>query len=275
MKIGFSTNAYSKKSLEYAINSIADIGYEGVELVLDAPHAFLPITKEKKDSIKNCIKKCDVELTNLNANTVEGWYSDTVIEKFEPSLSNKNEKLRQWRIDYTKNAIKLAEELGAPSISITSGISNGLNNEYAMENYVKSLKEVTEYAEIKNIFVGIEYEPGLLIANSNDVYSLMKSSFKNLGLNLDVCHAAVNGECIPLLVEKFGKKILHTHISDCKNQKHFHLIPGLGDINFLEMYNALKKIGYDKYLTVELYPYSDYPKQAAKAGFILLNGLIN
>jgi len=43
MKIGFSSNAYTRKSLTYAIQSISDIGYEGIEIVLDIPHAFLEV----------------------------------------------------------------------------------------------------------------------------------------------------------------------------------------------------------------------------------------
>ena len=54
MKTGFSTNAFTEKSLLYCIESISDIGYDGVELVLDVPHAFLPLNKKYLSTIKNC-----------------------------------------------------------------------------------------------------------------------------------------------------------------------------------------------------------------------------
>jgi len=105
MKTGFSTNAFTEKSLLYSIKSISDIGYDGVEIVLDVPHAFLPIKKQNLQNIKNCIKENKIEVTNLNSNTVKGWYqNNSVIEKFEPSLSNNNDKLRKWRIDYSKKS---------------------------------------------------------------------------------------------------------------------------------------------------------------------------
>ena len=96
-----------------------------------------------------------------------------------------------------------------------------------------------------------------------------------MGLNFDVCHAAVLGEQMSTLIEKFGKKIFHTHISDCKNRKHFHLIPGLGDINFVEMYNALKKIKYNGFLTGELYTYAEEPDKAATDSLNYLEKLMN
>jgi len=88
MKIGFSTNAFTRKSLTYAIQSISDIGYDGIEIVLDIPHAFLPISDATFNNIQKSLEKCKIEVTNLNANTVAGWNeTKTDMEKFEPSLS--------------------------------------------------------------------------------------------------------------------------------------------------------------------------------------------
>ena len=40
MKLGFSTNAFTNRTLFSAINSINEIGFDGIELVVDQPHAF-------------------------------------------------------------------------------------------------------------------------------------------------------------------------------------------------------------------------------------------
>ncbi|MBI2128317.1 MAG: sugar phosphate isomerase/epimerase [Nitrosarchaeum sp.] len=274
MKTGFSTNAFTEKSLSYCIESISNIGYDGVELVLDVPHAFLPLNRKCLSTIKNCLKKNKIKVANLNVNTVVGWYDkNTMIEKFEPSLSNKNEKLRQWRLNYTKQAIELASILESTSICITSGISPKSEKSIHLRNFKKSLTELASFAETKNISIAIEYEPGLLIENSHDVYSIV-SQFNNIGLNLDVCHAAVLGEDVSKIIKKFRKKILHTHISDCKNNIHYHLIPGLGSIDFPAMYKSLKEINYEGFLTAELYTYSKNPEYAAKITFTYLKNLM-
>ena len=274
MKIGFSSNAYTRKSLTYAIKSISDLGYDGIEIVLDTPHAFLPLSESKFQNILKCLEKYELKITNLNANTVVGWYnSQTHVEKFEPSLSNDNEKLRRWRISYTKKAIDLALKLNSPSISITSGVSNNLHKN-TLKNFQQSVEELSIYAEKMKIKLAIEYEPGLLIGNSDDVFPLTKE-FSNVGLNFDVCHASVLGEQISTVIEKFGKKIFHTHISDCKNQKHFHLIPGKGTVDFAAMYYSLLKTGYGGFLTAELYPYSAEPEKAAKETIVCLKKLVN
>ena len=274
MKTGFSSNAFTKINLFDGIEILSKIGYDGIEIVLDSPHAFLPLKKEQINEIQNTIEKNNLEITNLNSNTVSGWSSSNE-NPFEPSLSNKNQKLRNWRISYTKNAIDLASMLNSPSVCITSGLLHSLNFSEELDFFKNSLTLLGDYAEQKQILLSIEYEPGLLINNSEDVWNLISNDYSNIGLNLDTCHVAVLGENISEIIKKFGKKIFHTHISDCKNNIHFHLIPGLGDINFKEVYDSLKKIEYGGYLTAELYPYADNPEVAASKAFIYLKNLMN
>ena len=276
MKLGFSLNAYTKKSLPTAIKSISKIGFSGIEIVLDIPHAFLPLKKSKIEKIKRSLKTWNLKVTNLNANTVLGWHiGKKNPEKFEPSLSTNNEKLRKWRINYTKQAIDLACELKSPSISITSGLLKKTHKDTYLNNFRNSLNELASYAEERKIKIAIEYEPNLLIENSKDVSQFLNSEHDNVGINLDTCHAAVLGENIPKLIKNFHKKIFHTHISDCKNQKHYHLIPGLGEIDFVKMYLALQKIKYNGYLTAELYTYSQEPDKAAKDTLNYFKKLMN
>ena len=283
MNIGFSSNAFTNYSLTDSIKIISKIGYDGIEIVLDEPHAFLPLQKNEITKIKYSLSKNNLLVSNLNANTVLGWKNDFNGEKFEPSLSNSNQKLRSWRIDYTKQAIDLAHILNSKSICITSGLNTMENTmENTVENteqcfqlFQDSLIDLCEYAEKKNVLIAIEYEPYLLVDNSEKVLKLISNNFKNIGLNFDTCHAEVTKENFSKIVSSFGKKIFHTHISDCKNNIHFHLIPGLGDINFKEVYDSLKKIEYGGYLTAELYPYADNPEVAASKAFIYLKNLMN
>jgi len=274
MKIGFSNNAYTKYSLSYTIKSISEIGYDAIEIVLDIPHAFLPLESSLIDSIKKNLEDNNLQVSNLNSNTVEGYSNnETSSEKFEPSLSNINKKLRDWRIEYTKKSIELAAELDSPSICITSGLA-GSDKDVLLSNFSNSLFYLASFAEKNNIMIGIEYEPELLIESSDDVFSVI-NEFKNVGLNFDVCHAKVLDENIPEIIKKFKKKLFHIHLSDCKNREHFHLIPGLGEIDFKEMFDALNQVGYDGFVSVELYPYNKNPEYVAKEALSYVRKLVD
>ena len=73
MKKGFSTNAFTKFSLSETIEIISDVGYEGLEIVADVPHAFLPLTNEKLKQIKHDLEIRKLLVSYINANTVLGW----------------------------------------------------------------------------------------------------------------------------------------------------------------------------------------------------------
>ena len=272
MKLGFSTNAFVNYSVTYAIESISSMGYDGIEIVLDLPHAYLPISKTQQNEIKLSLKNNNLLVSNLNANTVFGRNKNPE-NKFEPSLSNENEKLRKWRINYSKQAIDLAVFLDSPSISITSGINDNQNNSLCLNLLKNSLTEIAEYAEKNDILVGIEYEPGLLIDNSDKVLNILSNDFENIGLNLDTCHACVINENISKIISTFDKKIIHTHISDCKNNIHYHLLPGEGEINFKQMIDSLNQTNYSGFLTAELYTYANIPIEAASKAFNYLRNL--
>ena len=151
MKLGFSVNAFSNHSLIDSVEKISNTGYDGVEIVLDTPHAFLPLTQDKITQIKQTLIENNIEVTNLNSNTVFGWTKNFAKEKFEPSLSNTNEKFRKWRIEYTKQSIDLASTLNSKSISITSGLNEIKNHNLCLNFFHDSLIEISQYAEKKNI----------------------------------------------------------------------------------------------------------------------------
>ena len=274
MNIGFSSNAFTNYSLINSIEIISKIGYDGIEIVLDEPHAFLPLQKNEITKIKESLSKNNLLVSNLNANTVLGWKNNFNGEKFEPSLSNPNQKLRSWRIDYTKQAIDLAHILNSKSICITSGLNTMENSNQCFQLFQDSLIDLCEYAEKKNVLIAIEYEPYLLVDNSEKVLKLLSNDFKNIGLNFDTCHAEVTKENLSKIISSFEKNIFHTHISDCKNNVHFHLLPGDGIINFQEMYNSLNSVGYSGFLTAELYTYSHMPQEAASKAFMYLENLM-
>ncbi len=267
-KLAFSTNAFTRYSVEQAITEIARIGYEGVELLADKPHLFAhELDTAQVEQVKRVLTNSGLVVSNINANTASGYYEHAPPEPFfEPALSNPNEKLRRWRIEYTKRCIDLAKEVSAANVSITSGKSMlGKPPEEAVELFKDSLAEILSYAESKNVKVGIEYEPGLLVETANEVWELievMKSPA--LGVNLDLGHAFLAGENPSQVIWKFSSKILNLHLEDIRGKKHYHRIPGTGDINFVEIGKALQKIDFTGFSTIELYNHSDQPELAAK-----------
>ena len=54
MKLAFSSNAYMHFSIEDTIDKIADLGYSGIEILADVPHAWpAGLLEERKLSIRD------------------------------------------------------------------------------------------------------------------------------------------------------------------------------------------------------------------------------
>jgi protein FrlC len=277
LKLSFSTNAFVGCSVFEAVEKIAAIGYEGVELLADTPHLYAPsVTESDLRRLEGILGRTGLQLVNLNANTAVGYYGRAFWEPlFEPSLANPDSSARRWRIDYSKRCVDLAHVLGSPSVSLTSGrMVPGIAPDKAIGLLQESLKEIVEHAAKRNVRVGIEYEPGLLVECFEELLSLVEQmdSFY-LGANLDLGHSHVLGEDPETVIRGLSNKIFHVHIEDIRARKHYHLIPGLGDMDFESLFKTLKRHSYQGFVTVELYTYPHEPEEAAKTALAYLKGV--
>ncbi|MFC7058548.1 sugar phosphate isomerase/epimerase family protein [Halovenus salina] len=275
--LAFSTNTYTRFSLPQALERIADAGYDGVEILADDPHAFLPeFDSQQRTALDQALDETGLDVSNVNANTAVGYYDDAPPSAFfEPSLCTATDEDRRWRIEYTKDAIDLAERVDSPAVCVTSGRPLAGNPPERAREYLRdSLHEILDYAEPRGIDVGIEFEPELLVECTAEVLDLIDEMGRDgLGINLDVGHAAVYGEDLAETIAQSQGHITGVHLEDIvggRRGKHYHRIPGEGDLDFEAVFAALDRIGYDGYATLELYTYPDEPDRAAKEALAYL-----
>ena len=277
MRLAFSTNAFVRFSVIEAVERIAEIGYEGVEILADVPHLYpFSVSETELKRLTSVLDRCGLHVANLNANTAMGYYGRTFWEPlFEPSLANPDQAARKWRVDYSKRCIDLARVLGSRNVSITSGrVVPGTSPETASNLLRESLEAVLEHAEKAGIRVGIEYEPGLLVERFEELRALIEvMNSPCLGANLDLGHSHVLGEDPETVVAGLSPRIFHVHVEDIRSRKHHHLIPGLGEIDFTGLFEVLKRHAYDGFATVELYTYPNEPEEAARRSFRYLRNL--
>lgn len=256
---------------------IAGTGYSGVEILADVPHLY-PFTTSaaELEKIAASLEKNRIAPANINANTAVGYYGANFWEPlFEPSLANPDETARKWRSEFTKRCIDMAQVLSCPNVSITSGrMVPGVTPEKSLALLKRSLLDIVEYAAVRNIRVGMEYEPGLLVERAEELAALIgQIGSDNFGANLDFGHSHIAGESPAHVARTLGPGIFHIHLEDISNAKHYHLIPGEGQIDFGDIFRALKAIGYEGFATVELYTYPQNPKEAAAKALRYLSSI--
>jgi sugar phosphate isomerase/epimerase len=279
MKLAYSTNAYTQTDLESALRSIADIGYTAAEILCDSPHWLSHrISDREADAIGQLLDDTGLAVSNLNANTANGYFDPLPPENvFEPSLSSKNAAWRNWRINYSLSTLNLAKRVGARCISVTSGLpGSGGDPQAGIELFVDSLKKICDTAEKLDLLVGVEYEPGLLVERATELAEVIERvDSPSLGANLDIAHSYLCGESADEAVALLAGRIWNVHVEDIRGRKHYHRIPGTGELPLDYYLRILRAGGYDGYLTVELYTYPEQPGEAGRASLRFLERLLH
>ena len=268
MKLAFSSNAYLRFSFNDAAKKISKLGYQGIEIMADVPHAWPAfMLEEQKQGIRDSLKSNNLAISNINSFMMHA-VNDSRQRYWYPSWIEPDKHYRQIRIDHTMRCLTMAKELGAPCITTEPGgpVEAGASWNAGLKLFVEMLKPVIEHAEKEGVLLLIEPEPGLLIETADQFLEFMghiKSPM--VGCNFDIGHSYCVGDDPASTIPRLAKYIKHFHLEDIASTRvHHHLIPGDGAIDFKAAIEAIKAIGYKEWVTIELYPYVEDPDQAAK-----------
>src|SRR5688500_12286315 len=275
MKLAFSTNAFTRFPLTDAIAAIKEAGYDGVEILADPPHAYPDsIDAALTANVLRMLEKTGLAVSSVNANCSFGYWADAPPEPyFEPSLISPNPKHRADRTRLILRALEFAKDVGAANVSITSGrMLGGMPPEPAAKQFAESIRPILDRADQLGVNVGIECEPGLYLEFVGELREWIdRLGHPRFGANLDVGHSQVIGESIPDAVRLLGDRIWNLHVEDIPGRKHYHLIPGEGTLDWQSLKRALLDVGYDRFLTVELYTHWQNPQEAADKSYQFLS----
>jgi sugar phosphate isomerase/epimerase len=278
MRLAFSTNAYLRYPFDEAADRIAALGYQGLELMADVPHAWpAGLLDGPKRAIRAALERNRLAFSNVNAFMMNA-INDYRQPYWYPSFIEPDPHYRRVRIDHTRRALSLCAELGAPHITTEPGgpLAPGQTRQAAIDLFVDVLRPLAEHARDLGVLLLIEPEPGLLLETTDQYLEVAERlGAPSIGLNFDVGHAFCVSEDLPRSIAKLAPHIRHYHLEDiAASRVHQHLVPGTGAIDFAAVIAAIRATGYDGWLTVELYPYIDDPDAAARTALEVLRPLV-
>lgn len=258
LPLAFSTNAFKKNTLDEALEAIASIGYAGVEIMADVPHA-LPSRMDAAAmrALAARLRQLGLAASNVNAFTL---FADG--DTYHPTWIESDRQRRRARVEHTIGAIRLAGALGAKSVSLQPGgpmIGTGLSREMAGERFAEGIAACLAAAVECDVTLAIEPEPGLFIESAGEYLDFKQRFFADdprVRMNCDIGHLYCVGDDPAEVIRSQPEQIAHVHVEDIgANRVHQHLMPGKGAIDFGEIFEALRVIDYRGWVTVELYPY--------------------
>lgn len=208
----FSSNAFRAHSLGDTLRVLSELGYTGVEILADVPHAYPPhLAPGDIDAIRRALADSGLQLANINA-----FMLHALKDTWHPSWIEPDPQWRARRVDYTLQCIDLAAKLGAKTISTEpGGPLEGMDRSRALEIFYDGLCTVAPRAKDAGVRVLIEPEPGLLIETSAQFLELMAALDPEVfGLNFDIGHFYCVGEDPAELVATLAPHTHHFHLED-------------------------------------------------------------
>ena len=267
MQLAFSTNAYLNHSFADAVSRLAGIGYRGVEIMADVPHAWPAyLLPEQKAGLREALAKNSLAISNVNSFMMHA-VDDPRQKYWHPSWIEPDPHYRRIRVNHTKRALTVAKELGAKQITTEpGGPLEGRGWGECLKLFVEELKPVVEHAEREGVLLLVEPEPDLLIETADQYLEFTRHiQSPYLGLNFDVGHFYCVKDDPGPTVHKLKEHVRHVHLEDiAATRVHHHMIPGEGAIDFAPVLTALRDVGYDGWVTIELYTCHENPDHAAK-----------
>ena len=251
LRYAFNTNGCAHHRLEDAIALIADSGYDGIALTLDIHHLD-PFAADHRDAVRRVAASLAARGLGVVIETGARFLLDPR-RKHEPTLVSAAPEGRARRIDFLMRALDVGAATGAEAVSFWAGVpAPGIAPTDALAWFRAGLEEVVRRAERLGVVAALEPEPGMLIETVAD-FAAVAADLPALRLALDLGHCLVTGDIEPgQAVADHAARIGTVSIEDMKRGVHEHLPFGSGDMDLPAAVGALRRIGFDRLVCVEL-----------------------
>lgn len=219
---------YTPKRIKDLRELIASLGLELTEIV-STPQGMASLRKEdQEDALSHFKKLVEVgsELGTKIVNSVSPWPFDTPM----PRLMQRP-LMQTFLLD-----IQYDQDMEAIWIS-----------------YVNLMKKFADVLEGAGLRYAIEPHPFRLVSNVDGMLRLMDQvGSKAIGMNWDPSHLFPSGETPAVGILRLRDRVFHTHISDNDAVTNAHWRPGKGKIDWESVMKAMKAVGYNYVLSLEL-----------------------
>src|SRR5882762_5922518 len=250
MKLGIINSAFHQVGIDTAtgLKHISRIGFDTVDIFTEA----IGISKDEVRLVAKAAERLELPIISLPVVAV--------------GLIDFNDPVRDFHVERSKKFIELAQTWDAKNILLVLG-------EYVWQREVippeaqwqwgiETCRRLGDFADKKNIDIALELEPfRLSLLNNVDtmVRFVDECDHPRVRANLDISHLVLS-DTSPIEVAKLKGKVIHVHLSDCDGKVHGDLPPGRGIVKFAPYLQAIKELGMEGVVSVEL-EYSPDPSK--------------
>jgi sugar phosphate isomerase/epimerase len=252
LQAGENTPIVYRGRYEEIFPMMAEDGYHGVELHIRDSREI-----DRKELEKQ-LGKNRLILTSIGTGAAYGaWHWN---------IGSHDRELRRKAIECLEEHMITAAPHHALIIigSMQGRFRDALSEEEFINNIEESLYLLDRLAVQYEVSLGYEimnhYESDFLYRIEDGVRFLEEHSYKRVGLHIDTVHMNIDESDLGNAIRRAGSWIRHVHLAD--NDRYY---PGHGHMDFREILQGLKDIGYDGALALETFDRPDSRTSGRKA----------
>lgn len=251
MKYAICNETFGDWPLDKALELARQTGYTGWEvapfMLTDDIYSY---SAADRAAYRNQVEQAGFEITGLH------WLLAKTTGLY---LTTDDAETRQRTTDYLCELARLCRDLGGSILVLGSpqqrNVPEGQSMESAMENAADVIRGAVPVFEEQSVRLAIEplgREEGNFLNHAADARQLQAMiDSPQVQLHLDVKAMSDEPTPIPQIIRDNADAMIHFHANDPNRQG-----PGMGDVDFVPIFEALHEIGYEDWVSVEVFDYS-------------------
>ncbi|MCP4314950.1 MAG: sugar phosphate isomerase/epimerase [Hyphomicrobiales bacterium] len=250
MKFGIHSGLWMTRwtdEIDPIMSTVADLGFDGIEISL------LGITLDRAAALKAAANERGLEIT---CSTGLGANEDPTSQDAQMRQAAKAALENAARITAALGSVQLAGVLAAPW-----GVFDPSDKAGRAERSAEVLGSVDPLLGEEGVVLGIEvinrFETDLTTTAREGVALATATGSPRIGVLLDTFHMNIEEKDPPAAIRHAGSRLFHFHVSD--NDRG---TPGSGHFDFGSAAGALRDIGYDGWVTAEMFVVPGHPTSA-------------
>ncbi|MHB0876819.1 MAG: sugar phosphate isomerase/epimerase family protein [Anaerolineae bacterium] len=250
MKYAICNELFEGQSLTQYLPLAASLGYTGLEV---APFAFdkhvAEMSAEEARAVGERIRSQGLDVVGMH------WL---LARTQGLHINSPDRDARDRAVAYMTRLIRRCGDMGAGIMVFGSPVQRavlpGVSEGEAFDRAVTFFRQVAPVAQEEGVVIAIE---PLARGDNNFIYTkdqgvrlIEAVGHPNVALHLDVRAMSDEGRPLPDIIREAKQYLRHFHVNDGD------LGPGMGPIDFHPVLRALKEIGYDGWVSVEVFDFS-------------------